>query len=465
MNMSGTSSVFSSVSTTTTQSRRRGRVTREMLLEIVGVFEKQQKDTLRDVARLQRELDNANRRISKLSNADLDAEKDIKLDDDVWEGQDAMSQREARLFAQLKRWRVEQQKVLDAQREWRVRGECFDIGMCDHSTTTTTTTNSKQVQIKDNEQTALARADAERLRADKMEEERDELKNELEARPSTDQWSEAQRELERQRKELRLLSSFLSEKDLKKWSIQSDATRKLIRSDRGVESLYDMSPAVARRSLGAACRALQLDDPSNLVPAIAKLRRVVDAANGMQAFITEVMQVTSGTDLSQAVTTIRGWKKRMEAGTSIRGGLRECERAINQFREIFDLDEDEDLEKKMYQLRTFMRESAQFFNSLRGMLCDVEGSVQKLSSAQCLKVVKKLVIRCREMEVENDENSGETKNYVVTKKGNFVDGIGRVREMHDQLKLLRNIFGVKTNSELISRCKEEFASSPVSSNS
>ena len=122
LNMSGTSSVFSSVSTATTQSRRRGRVTREMLLEIVGVFEKQQKDTLRDVARLQRELDNANRRISKLSNADLNAEKDIKLEDDVWEGQDAMSQREARLFAQLKRWRVEQQKVLDAQREWRVRG-------------------------------------------------------------------------------------------------------------------------------------------------------------------------------------------------------------------------------------------------------------------------------------------------------------------------------------------------------
>ena len=114
--------MFSSVSTATTQSRRRGRVTREMLLEIVGVFEKQQKDTLRDVARLQRELDNANRRISKLSNADLNAEKDIKLEDDMWEGQDAMSQREARLFAQLKRWRVEQQKVLDAQREWRVRG-------------------------------------------------------------------------------------------------------------------------------------------------------------------------------------------------------------------------------------------------------------------------------------------------------------------------------------------------------
>ena len=246
LNMSGTSSVFSSVSTTTTQSRRRSRVTREMLLEIVGVFEKQQKDTLRDVARLQRELDNANRNISKLCNADLKAEREIKLEDDMWEGQDAMSQREARLFAQLKRWRVEQQKVLDAQKEWRI-------------------------QIEDREQTALARADAERLRADKMEEERDVLKSELEARPSTDQWSEAQRELEKQRKELRLLSSFLSEKDLKKWSIQSEATRKLIQSDRGVESLYDMSPAVARRSLGAACRALQLDDPSSLVRIIFSL--------------------------------------------------------------------------------------------------------------------------------------------------------------------------------------------------
>ena len=88
-----------------------------------------------------------------------------------------------------------------------------------------------------------------------------------------------------------------------------------------------------------------------------------------------------------------------------------------------------------------------------------------MSSAQCLKVVKKLVIRFREMEVENDENSGETKNYVVTKKGNVVDGIGRVREMHDQLKLLRNIFGVKTNSELLSRCKEFATSSVSSSNS
>jgi len=434
LNMSATSSVFSSVSTTTTLASRK-RVTRDMLLEIVGTFEKQQKDTLKNLARLERELDNANRRISKLSNADLKAEQDIKLeyddDDDKWEGHDAMSQREARLFAQLKRWRVEQQKVLDAQKEWRA-------------------------QIEDREQSALARADAERLRADKMEEERDELKDELEARPSSEQWSEAQRELEKQRKELRLLSSFLSEKDLKKWSIRSDATRKLIRSDRGVETLHEMSPTLARRSLGAACRALQLDDPSSLVPAISKLRRVVDAASGMQAFITEVMSVThngstSGVDLSQVVSVIRGWKKRMEAGTSIRGSLRDCERSINRFREMFELDEDDDVESKMKQLCTFMRESAQFFNSLRNMLSN-DG--EKLSSAQCLKVVKKLVIKSRETDVEK-ENSCETKNYVVTKNiSKNLDGIGRVREMHDQLKLLRDMLGVKTNSELLSRCQE-----------
>ena len=189
---------------------------------------------------------------------------------------------------------------------------------------------------------------------------------------------------------------------------------------------------------------------------------MVDAANGMQTFITEVMQVTCAVDLSQAVSTIRGWKKRMEAGVSIRGGLRECERAINRFREIFELKEDEDPEEKMNQLRTFMRESAQFFHSLRGMLSGFEG-VKKLSSAQCLKVVKRLIVRCREYEaVENDENSGETKNYVVTKRGKELDGIGRVREMHDQLKMLRNIFGVETNLELLSRCNELLSSSSSS---
>ena len=33
-----------------------------------------------------------------------------------------------------------------------------------------------------------------------------------------------------------------------------------------------------------------------------------------------------------------------------------------------------------------------------------------------LESSKKLVIRCREMEVENDEDSGETKNYVSQRK-------------------------------------------------
>eukprot|EP00940_MAST-03C_sp_MAST-3C-sp2_P002229 g2229.t1 len=439
------------------------------VLEAVGEIEDQRKRMMRQITSLRRELQEANRRIVRLSRASSSTEEKRSGtgrsggdDDDIaWEGtMDSSlageSVREKRLMNQLRRWRREQRKVLESQREWQMQIE------------------SERERIVENLKTANARVDAKNRECALLQEE-------LATRPSSTEWADAQREMLRQRRELKLLGSFISESDMRKWRSRSKTTRQLIRSDRdeNAAELENLPPTAVRALVSKACRTLQIKTPQALVPALTKLKRVVDAASGMQRFISAVVSLThppkpgveksADPDLTDAIRILRMWKhlaasvkRPVEVNLAVASKRDEGTKRVESenedaiarhFMQVFRVSEASAATRKIDEIFDFMQETVSFYKALQSLLHP--DGLSRMTARQMLRHIRDLVRRNDASSSSQRARPKEPENVVVSKEtasSKFL-GVRRVREMHDALETMKKLCGVSTTDALIEKCR------------
>ena len=132
-----------------------------------------------------------------------------------------------------------------------------------------------------------------RARLDELREEIENLRLELEARPSMRQWSEKQRELQEAEEKLHDLTLMRGEAaELAAWR-KHLSTRDRIKVDKknhelGLWLLDSLPKVVTKEVLQGVCRELDVSDVSEVVPSIVKLKTVVHAVPRMERFISQV---------------------------------------------------------------------------------------------------------------------------------------------------------------------------------
>lgn len=132
-------------------------------------------------------------------------------------------------------------------------------------------------------------------RCDELREEVENLRLELEARPSARQWADKQRELQDAENKLHDLVMMRGEAaELAAWRKHLSTSDRIKVDKRNHELglwLIDSLPkAVTKEVLQTVCRELDVTDVSEIQPSIAKLKAVVKAVPRMERFITQVCE-------------------------------------------------------------------------------------------------------------------------------------------------------------------------------
>ena len=144
-------------------------------------------------------------------------------------------------------------------------------------------------------------------RAQDMRNEIDNLRIELDSRPSVPQWNQKLKEVRELESKLHDVVVLRQEsKEILSWK-KHLSTRDQIKADKrnhelGLWLLESLPSSVMRETLMCLCRELDLNDISELLPCVIKLKTVVRAVPRMQAFITSVCDYVlerSGGDAGQ----------------------------------------------------------------------------------------------------------------------------------------------------------------------
>jgi len=134
-----------------------------------------------------------------------------------------------------------------------------------------------------------------RARNDELREEIENLRLELETRPSARQWADKQRELQDAENKLHDLVVMRGEAaELAAWR-KHLSTSDRIKVDKrnhelGLWLLDSLPKAVAKEVLQTVCRELDVSDVSDIQPSLAKLKAVVKAVPRMERFISQVCE-------------------------------------------------------------------------------------------------------------------------------------------------------------------------------
>lgn len=134
-----------------------------------------------------------------------------------------------------------------------------------------------------------------RSRSEELVEELENLRIELESRPSARQWADKQRELADAENKLHDLVMMRGEAaELAAWR-KHLSTSDRIKVDKrnhelGLWMLDSLPKAVTKEVLQTVCRELDVSDISDIQPSLAKLKAVVKAVPRMERFITQVCE-------------------------------------------------------------------------------------------------------------------------------------------------------------------------------
>jgi hypothetical protein len=134
-----------------------------------------------------------------------------------------------------------------------------------------------------------------RARNDELREEIENLRLELETRPSARQWADKTRELQDAENKLHDLVVMRGEAaELAAWR-KHLSTSDRIKVDKrnhelGLWLLDSLPKAVAKEVLQTVCRELEVSDVSDIQPSLAKLKAVVKAVPRMERFIAQVCE-------------------------------------------------------------------------------------------------------------------------------------------------------------------------------
>ena len=132
-------------------------------------------------------------------------------------------------------------------------------------------------------------------RCDELRDELENLRLELEGRPSARQWADKQRELQDAENKLHDLVMMRGEAaELAAWRKHLSTTDRIKVDKRnhelGLWLLDSLPKAVTKEVLQTVCRELDVSDVSEIQPSIAKLKAVVKAVPRMERFITQVCE-------------------------------------------------------------------------------------------------------------------------------------------------------------------------------
>ena len=134
-----------------------------------------------------------------------------------------------------------------------------------------------------------------RSRSEELVEELENVRIELESRPSARQWADKQRELADAENKLHDLVMMRGEAaELAAWR-KHLSTSDRIKVDKrnhelGLWLLDSLPKAVTKEVLQTVCRELDVSDVSDIQPSLAKLKAVVKAVPRMERFITQVCE-------------------------------------------------------------------------------------------------------------------------------------------------------------------------------